>query len=166
MRLLKLGDQTLKDEIVKNNLVVSIDYTLTVNGEIVDSSDSREPLIFLHGHGNIIPGLEKEILGMKIGESKKVLITPKDGYGEFDEEAFMEIPINQFPKNIPVEVGTEVQMQDEGGEAVFAWIEKVENNMALLNFNHPLAGKTLNFAVKVVALREPGEDELAHGHVH
>ena len=155
-----------EEKVVKNNLVVTIDYTLTVDGEVIDSSAEHEPLEFLQGHGNIIPGLEREMLGMKIGESKAVIVSPADGYGEIDEEAFMEIPSNQFPENIPVEVGIELQAQNEEGGPAYARIEKIENNIVLLNFNHPLAGKELHFAVKVVGIREPSEEELAHGHVH
>ena len=151
---------------VKENLVVAIDYRLIVDGEEIDSSTEREPLAFLQGHGNIIPGLESEMLGLKIGESKDVIVSPADGYGEIDEEAFMEIPSNQFPENIPVEVGTELQVENEEGKPAYARIEQIENNIALLNFNHPLAGKELHFSVKVVAIREPSEEELAHGHVH
>ncbi len=151
---------------VKNNLVVAIEYTLKVNGEVIDSSEGREALEFLQGHGNIIPGLEKEILGMTIGERKSIIVAPADGYGEVDEEAFLEVPKNQFPANIPVETGTELQVKNEKGEPRYARIEKVENNVALLNFNHPLAGKELHFETTVVALREPSEEELAHGHVH
>ena len=154
------------EKIVKNDLVASIEYTLTVDGETVDSSEGREPLEFLQGQGNIISGLEREMLGMQIGESKEVIVSPVDGYGEIDEEAYMEIPSNQFPKNIPVEIGTELQVENEKGEPAYARIEQIENNIALLNFNHPLAGKELHFAVKVVALREPSEEEMAHGHVH
>ncbi|MBT3189532.1 MAG: peptidylprolyl isomerase [Anaerolineae bacterium] len=151
---------------VKKNLVIAIDYTLTVDGEEIDSSKGREPLEFLQGKENIIPGLEREMLGMEIGESKDVVVAPEDGYGLTDEEAYMEVPANQFPKNIPVEVGTELQVENEEGQPAYARIEHIENNMALLNFNHPLAGKELLFSVKVVALRDPSEEELSHGHVH
>ncbi len=151
---------------VKENLVVAIDYTLTVDGEIIDSSRDREPLEFLQGHGNIISGLEREMLGMEIGKSKEVEVAPIDGYGEGDETAFMEIPANQFPKNIPLEVGTELEVQNEEGQPAYARIEKIENNIVILNFNHPLADKSLHFNVEVVAIREPTEEELAHGHVH
>ena len=154
------------NKVVKNDLVIAIDYTLTVDGKVIDISAEDEPLEFLQGRGNIISGLEGEMLSMKIGESKEVIVAPVDGYGEIDEEAFMEIPSNQFPENIPVEAGTELQVENEEGKPAYARIEKIENNIALLNFNHPLAGKELHFAVKVVALREPSEEELAHGHVH
>ena len=155
-----------EEKIVRNDLIVAIDYTLKVDNEVVDSSEGREPLEFLQGHGNIISGLESEMLGMKIGESKEVAVKPADGYGEIDEEAIMEVPTNEFPENIPVEIGTELQVQNENGEPVYARIDKVENNIPKLNFNHPLAGKKLLFSVQVIALREPSEEELAHGHVH
>lgn len=153
-------------KIIKDNLVIAIDYTLTVEGEVIDSSEGREPLEFLQGQGNIIVGLEREMLGMKIGESKDVVVSAFDGYGETDEEAFMEVPKNQFPENIPVEIGTELQVENEEGEPAYVRIESIENNIVLLNFNHPLAGKELHFAVKIVGIRNPSEEELAHGHVH
>lgn len=151
---------------VANDLVVVIDYSLHVDGELVDSSDEQEPLQYLQGHNNIIAGLEREMLGMKIGESKKVVVSAEEGYGEFDPEDFLEVPKNQFPTDIPVEVGIELQVEDEDGNPTYARIEEVENNVVTLNFNHPLAGKELHFTVKVLALREPNAEELAHGHVH
>ncbi len=151
---------------VEKDLVVAMDYRLLIDGEVVDSSEGQEPLEFLQGHSNIIPGLEREMLGMKIGESKDVVVQPTEGYGEFDPEAFIEIPQNQFPDHIPVEVGTELQVENEEGQPTYARIDKVENNIVKLNFNHPLAGKELHFSVQVVALRAPSEEELEHGHVH
>ena len=151
---------------VAKDLVVVIDYSLRVDGEIIDQSSEHEPLQYLQGHQNIIPGLEREMLGMKIGESKDVVVAAKEGYGENDPEAFMEVPKNQFPENIPVEVGTELQVENENGDPVYARIDEIENNLVTLNFNHPLAGKELHFSVKVVALREPNAEEIAHGHVH
>jgi len=154
------------ENIVKNDLIIAMDYSLSVDEEVIDSSDEREPLEFLQGHGNIIPGLEREILGMKIGESKEVNVSPAEGYGETEDDAFMEVPTNQFPENIPLEIGTEIQLQNEEGEPAYARIEKIENNIATLNFNHPLAGKELHFAIKIIAIRDPSEEEIAHGHVH
>jgi len=155
-----------KDNRVKNDLVVAMDYSLSVDGKVIDSSAEREPLEFLQGHGNIIPGLEREILGMKIAESKEVVVSPTEGYGETEEDAFMEVPTNQFPETIPIEVGTEIQIENEEGEPAYARIDKIENNVALLNFNHPLAGKELHFSIKIVSLRDPSEEEIKHGHVH
>jgi len=155
-----------EEKTVKNDLVVAIDYTLTVEGEVIDSSQNSEPLEFLQGHGNIIPGLEKEMLGMNVGDQKSVTVSPAEGYGEINEEALLDVPANEFPENIPVEVDTELQVQNENGEPTYARITKVENNVAVLDFNHPLAGKKLGFDVKVVGIREPSKEELAHGHIH
>ena len=151
---------------VQDGVVVSIEYTLKVDNEVLDSSDGHGPLQFLAGHGNIVAGLESEMKGMKIGESKDVVVAPADGYGEYDEEAKMDVPREQFPKDMPVEVDLELTVRDDKGEGRYARIESIEGETVRLNFNHPLAGDELNFNVKVVALREPTAEELDHGHVH
>ncbi|WKZ44828.1 MAG: peptidylprolyl isomerase [Anaerolineales bacterium] len=153
-------------ESVQDGVVVSIEYTLHVDGELLDSSDGQGPLQFLAGYGNIVPGLENEMMGMKVGESKKVVVQPVDGYGEFDEEAFMQVPKDQFPKEMPLEVGTELTVRDSEDNMQMARIDGIEGDTVTLNFNHPLAGDELHFYVKVISLREPNEEELAHGHVH
>ena len=151
---------------VKDGMVVSMEYTLHVDGELLDSSDGQGPLQFLAGYGNIIPGLEEEMRGMKIGDSKDVVVEPKNGYGEFDDEAFMKVPRIDFPKDMPMEVDTELTVRDEEGNSRYARVDSIEDDHVTLNFNHPLAGDELRFHVKVVALREPVEEELEHGHVH
>lgn len=151
---------------VQNGVVVSMEYTLKIDGEVIDSSEGHDPLEFLTGHGNIISGLESEMIGMKVGESKDVVVPPADGYGEYDEEAFLDVPKNQFPADMPVEEGLELTVRDDSGEGRYARIESVEGETVRLNFNHPLAGDELHFNVKVVNLREPTEEELDHGHVH
>jgi FKBP-type peptidyl-prolyl cis-trans isomerase SlyD len=151
---------------VENGVVVSMEYTLKIDGEVIDSSEGQDPLEFLAGYGNIIPGLENEMIGMKVGDSKDVVVEPADGYGEYDEEAFMDVPRDQFPADMPVEEGLELTVRDDEGQARYARIESVEGGTVRLNFNHPLAGDELHFNVKVVSLREPTEEELDHGHVH
>lgn len=156
----------MSTDTVQNNVVVFMEYTLHVDNEEIDSSKGQDPLQFLVGHGNIISGLEREMIGMKVGESKDVVIAPSDGYGEFDEEAFMDVPRSAFPQDIPVEEGAELTVRDDAGQARYARIEAVEDDTVTLNFNHPLAGDELHFNVKVVSLREPTSEELEHGHVH
>jgi FKBP-type peptidyl-prolyl cis-trans isomerase SlyD len=156
----------MSKDTVQDGLVVSIEYKLTVDGEILDSSDDAGPLQFLAGYGNIVPGLEREMIGMKIGESKDVVVEPADGYGEFDEEAFMDVPRNEFPSDLKIEEGVELNVTDEDGENQYARVESINADSVRLDFNHPLAGAELNFIVKVVALREPTKEELDHGHVH
>jgi FKBP-type peptidyl-prolyl cis-trans isomerase SlyD len=151
---------------VQNNVVVSMEYTLQVDDEEIDSSKGQDPLEFLVGHGNIISGLEREMIGMKVGESKDVVIQPVDAYGEFDEAAFIEVPRNAFPKDIPVEEGAELTVRDDAGQSRYARIDVIDGDNVTLNFNHPLAGDELHFNVKVVGLREPTSEELEHGHVH
>lgn len=156
----------MSKDTVEDGVVVSMEYTLHVDGELLDSSDGQGPLQFLAGYGNIIPGLEEEMRGMKIGDSKDVAVEPKNGYGEFDSEAFMKVPRTDFPKDMPMEVDTELTVRDEDGNSRYARVDSIEDEHVTLNFNHPLAGDELRFHVKVVALRDPTEEELEHGHVH
>lgn len=156
----------MSKDTVQDGVVVSIEYTLHVDGELLDSSDGQGPLQFLVGYGNVISGLESEMIGMKIGDSKDVVVQPADGYGEFDDEAFMEVPRKDFPKDMPMEVDAELTVRDDEGHARYARVDSVEGDTVRLDFNHPLAGAELHFSVKVVALREPSNEEVEHGHVH
>jgi FKBP-type peptidyl-prolyl cis-trans isomerase SlyD len=151
---------------VADDVVVSIDYTLTVDGEVVDSTEGDEPLQFIQGHQNIIPGLEKELTGMKIGDNKKVVVPPDEAYGEVDPENIIEVPRDEFPSEIPLESGTELEVKNSDGEVLTATISGVTSSTVKLDFNHPLAGKLLTFDVTIIDLREPTEEELTHGHVH
>jgi FKBP-type peptidyl-prolyl cis-trans isomerase SlyD len=143
-----------------------MEYTLTVDGEELDSSADAGPLEFLAGYDNIVPGLEREMIGMKIGESKDVVVAPEDGYGEFDDDAFIDAPRSDFPSDTPLEEGLELVVTDEDGNQQMAYVDSFDDETVSLNFNHPLAGAELHFTVKVVALREPTAEELDHGHVH
>jgi FKBP-type peptidyl-prolyl cis-trans isomerase SlyD len=156
----------MNKDTVQDGLVVSMEYTLSVDGEELDSSKDAGPLQFLAGYDNIVPGLEREMVGMKIGESKDVLVLPEDGYGEFDEEAFMEVPRTEFPSDMELETGLELNITDEDGQHQLAFVESFNDKTVRLDFNHPLAGAELRFNVKVVALRDPTKEELEHGHVH
>ena len=151
---------------VQNDVVVSMEYTLHVDGEKIDSSEGQDPLQFLAGHGNIITGLEREMIGMKVGDSKDVTIQPADAYGEFDDQAFMEVPRDQFPQDMPLEEGLELTVRDDSGQSRYARVDGIEGNNVTLNFNHPLAGDELHLNIRVVGLREPTAEELEHGHVH
>jgi len=151
---------------VTDGLVVSMEYTLRVDGKVVDSSAGGDPLEYLHGVGNIIPGLEREVDGMAVGESKNVTVSVEDGYGEVDEEAFMEAPRSEFPTDMPMNPGVEMELTGPEGQPMYARIESVEGETVLLNMNHPLAGKELHFDVKVVNLRDATDEEMDHGHAH
>ncbi len=153
---------------VSDGMVVSMDYSLRLDEdeEMVDSSAGREPLEFVQGGGQVIPGLEQQIYGMGVGDEKSVVVPPADGYGEADSEAYQLMPLEAFPADMTVEPGMGLELRDELGQAVQAYVADVRPDGIVLDFNHPLAGKTLHFDVKITALRQATEAELAHGHVH
>ncbi len=151
---------------VRKDLVISMDYELKVEGEVIDFSEEGDPLEFIQGHEHIIPGLEKVIEGMSVGESKEVFVKADEAYGAFDPEDFTEVPRAEFPEEIPLEIGTEIGIEDENGDELSAFIEEVTLDSVTLNFNHPLAGKDLSFKVKIVGVREATTEELEHDHVH
>jgi FKBP-type peptidyl-prolyl cis-trans isomerase SlyD len=151
---------------VDDGQVVSMHYTLHVDGKVVDSSEGKEPLQFIQGMGHIIHGLEHELYDMKIGEKKDVVVAPKDGYGETDPTAFMDVPRNSFPPNVPLKLGTELELRDQSDYPMFARIEEVNDTNVRLNMNHPLAGKELHFSIQIANLRPASEEEVSHGHVH
>jgi FKBP-type peptidyl-prolyl cis-trans isomerase SlyD len=151
---------------ITRDQVVSIHYTLKGDaGEVIDSSADGEPLSYLHGHGNLIPGLERELTGRKAGDRLQVRIPPADGYGEYDRELVQRVPRRAL-KGIPeLKVGMRLQAQSsEGTRAVT--VTQLAGDMVTLDGNHPLAGKNLNFEVEVAAVRAATAEELAHGHVH
>lgn len=148
---------------IKNDDVVSLEYRLTVSESVVDASEG-EPLLYLHGHGNIITGLEQAITGMKLLEEKNVVVSPQDGYGLYDEEMIQTIPTSSFDDEL--EVGGHYTGENEDGEPVSFVVLEIEGEDALVDFNHPLAGDTLEFWIKVVGVREATPQELEHGHAH
>ena len=106
------------------------------------------------------------MIGMKIGESKDVVVSPADGYGEFEDDAFMDVPRSEFPTDMEIEEGIELTVTDEDDKNQYARVESLTAESVRLDFNHPLAGAELHFNVKVIALRDPTKEELDHGHVH
>lgn len=151
---------------VTTNLVVSMVYELKVNNEVIDSCDDSDPLQFIQGLGHIIPGLEREIEGMTVGESKHVLVKAADGYGEFDPEQIVEMSKDEFPEEFTLEPDMEVTFEDEDGTEMTAFVEEINLDTVTFNFNHPLAGDDLEFEVKITGLRSATAEELEHGHVH
>jgi FKBP-type peptidyl-prolyl cis-trans isomerase SlyD len=156
----------LKPSVIADDVVVTLDYTLTVDGEVVDSTAGIDPISFLQGYENILPGLENELYGLKVGDQKKVFITAKDAYGEIDADSIVDVPRADIPKDIPLKPGIELQVSNEDGELMDAVITSISKDSVRLDFNHPLAGKDLNFEVTVVDLRVAEPEEIEHGHVH
>jgi len=155
-----------KPNLIADDVVVSLDYTLTVEGKLVDASEENEPIEFIQGYQNIIPGLEKELYGLAVGDSKEVTVASKDAYGELDPKAMVDVPVSEFPNDIKLELGIELALQQPDGDVLHAIVVAIDADSVKLDFNHPLAGKELNFRVTVVDLRLATEEEIAHGHVH
>jgi len=161
-----MNKTTNQNPTIRDDVVVSLEYTLQVEGEIVDSTGEDEHIQFIQGYGQIIPGLESQIYGMSSGESKEVTVPAEEAYGELDEDALGIVPRDEFPPDMPLEKGVALQLHDEDGEKFDAYVESVGKKSVEINLNHPLAGKELHFSVKVLELRPANEDEIAHGHVH
>ncbi len=152
---------------ITTNSVVSLDYTLKNNeGEILDTSNGRAPLVYLHGVGALIPGLELEIEGMEKGDKKSVTVQPENGYGVKSDDLLHVVPASGFQGDInELQIGLQVQLDTEQGPAI-ATISKIDQEEVTLDLNHPLAGVVLNFEIEVVDVRTATDDEIAHGHVH
>ncbi len=152
---------------IGDKMVVSMDYTLTdSDGKVLDSSDGTEPLSYLHGAGNIIPGLEKALIGKVADDAMKVEVAPADGYGELVPELMQVVDKAAFQGVETLEAGMSFEAQGPNGEAQRVVIAKVEGDQVTVDGNHPLAGVTLNFDVKIISVRDATEEEMSHGHAH
>ncbi len=147
--------------------IVAIDYTLTDDaGAILDTSDGRPPLQYLHGHGNIVPGLEAALDGAEVGAAMKVDVAPEEGYGTHDPGRIARIGREQLPPDLEPKVGMQLGAQGPDGETFPLWIVEVHDDAVVMDGNHPLAGQTLHFQVTVRGIREATAAELHHGHPH
>jgi len=151
---------------IAERTVASFHYTLTNDaGTVIDSSAGRSPLAYLHGAGNIVPGLEKEMLGRQVGDVFNVVVGPEEGYGMPNPMMIQVVPREAFQGVETLEVGMEFQAQTPQGPMSVA-IASIDGDEVTVDGNHPLAGKTLHFAIEVTAVRDASLEELTHGHVH
>jgi FKBP-type peptidyl-prolyl cis-trans isomerase SlyD len=151
--------------VVEKDRVVTIEYSLKDDGgNLIDSSEGSEPLVYLHGNGNLIPGLEKELAGKNAGDKLSCVIAAADAYGERDDSLVFKVAKSEFD-GADVEIGMQFEAQGEEGAQVVTVIA-VEGDEVTIDANHPLAGENLHFDVKVVEVREATKEEIEHGHVH
>jgi FKBP-type peptidyl-prolyl cis-trans isomerase SlyD len=151
---------------IAKNTVATIDYTLTdPQGMVIDTSKGREPLAYLHGASNIIPGLESALEGKSAGESVNVTVPPEKGYGPRDPNLIQPVPRTNFQSAGEIKPGMQFQAQTSDGARVVT-VVKVDDKNVTVDANHPLAGMDLKFDVTVVGVREASEEEISHGHVH
>ncbi len=152
---------------IADGVVVVLNYTLrSEEGEVIDASTADDPMAYLHGADNIVPGLEQALTGKTVGFKGKVVVAPEDGYGEREDLPPDEVPRSAFPADVKLDAG--MQFMAEGPDDTHApiWIASVEGDKVFVDSQHPLAGKTLHFDVEVLDVRKANENELSHGHPH
>ncbi|NDV63589.1 peptidylprolyl isomerase [Puniceicoccales bacterium CK1056] len=151
---------------ISSNSVVSMHYTLTdPAGEVLDSSQGKDPLAYLHGHGNIIPGLEKQLEGKVVGDKLIAEVPAAEAYGEPNDDLVVEASRDQFPGDVDLQPGMRFQAQTPQGPRI-AQIKAVDGDKVTVDTNHPLAGVDLKFDVEIIEVREASKEEIDHGHVH
>jgi FKBP-type peptidyl-prolyl cis-trans isomerase SlyD len=151
---------------IARDSVAAFHYTLTDDqNQVIDSSAGRDPLIYLHGGGQIVPGLEKQLEGRSAGDKFTADVAPEEGYGVHHPELMQEVPRSAFQGVEDIQPGMQFQGRGPQGE-INVTVTRVEDDKVFIDGNHPLAGKTLHFAIEVTDVRAASEEELAHGHVH
>ena len=152
---------------INDQKVVTLDYTLTYDaGTKLDSTEGAGDFTYLHGASNIIPGLEQALEGKSVGDEFEVKIEPANGYGERLDDMIQTVPRDMFEGDMEIEVGMQFHAESGAGDMVAVTVTSMEENEITVDGNHPLAGIPLNFAVKVVDIREAVEEEIEHGHAH
>ena len=151
---------------IGNNTVVSFQYLLRNDQqEAVDSSLPEDPLVYLHGNDDLIAGLERALQGKGSGDEFSVVIEPTEGYGDPDPELIQQVNAEEF-SDVTIEPGMQLEGEDDDGNVVTISIDKIEGDQVTVNMNHPLAGETLHFDIKVESVREASNEEIEHGHPH
>jgi FKBP-type peptidyl-prolyl cis-trans isomerase SlyD len=157
----------MSESLIADGQVVVMHYTLRADdGEVLDASTPEDPMAYLHGAENIVPGLEKALAGKGVGFKGKVVVPPAEGYGEAEDSEPDAIPRKAFPPDMDIEPGMTFMAEGPNDEHAPIWVIAVEGDKVLVSSEHPLAGKTLHFEVEVIAIRAATKDELAHGHPH
>jgi FKBP-type peptidyl-prolyl cis-trans isomerase SlyD len=161
------ADDAVQTETVRDGLVVEIDYVLRdENGRELDRSEAGDPLAYLHGAENIVPGLEKSLAGKRAGDTLQVRVSAADGYGEHDGQPARAVPRSAFPSRMRLQPEMQFELESDAGEVIPVWVSKVDTESVWCDTNHPLAGVNLVFDVTIVGLRAATPEELDHGHPH
>ena len=140
-------------QIIEKGRTVTFNYTLTVDGKVVDSSQGHPPLQYKHGDGKIIPGLSRQLEGLHVGDEKDIVVAPDEAYGKSDSRAFQEVPKTNLPKNMDLKIGTHLQAKNQNGSILVVTVAEVKKDTVVLNFNPPLADKELHFHVKILGVQ-------------
>jgi FKBP-type peptidyl-prolyl cis-trans isomerase SlyD len=152
---------------IKKDSVVNLSYSLkNSKGEELDKSDQSQPFAYLHGMGQVVPGLEKALEGLVVGDKKEVTVPPAEGYGDYVPTLKTQVERSNFPKDVDIKPGMQFEAEDEGKQRIIFEVISLEGDKINIDGNHPLAGETLHFSVEVTGIREATQEELSHGHAH
>ena len=152
---------------IQDGKVVTMTYTLKDSeGEVLDEAGVNDAFVYLHGGGQIVPGLEKALQGLIIGSSKEVIVEPEDGYGELDPDLRFNVNKDQFTEVGEIELGMQFQAQHPSGQPMLFSVEDIQGDEITVDANHPLAGEALHFSVQIVDIRDATPEEMSHGHAH
>ncbi|MFN8528331.1 MAG: peptidylprolyl isomerase [Anaerolineae bacterium] len=154
---------------VTDGMVVSFQYKLYVDGKLYveeDQESEDNQIDYLHGADNILPGLEQALTGKRVGDNLSVTLSPDEAYGDYDDEDIETLDRRDVPDADDLEVGMLIEVENEDGSIELAHVKEITPQSVILDFNHPLAGKSLKYDIEVLGIREADEDELAHGHAH
>lgn len=155
------------NSVVSEGTVVALHYTLKGDdGEVVESSQGKEPLVYLHGASRIVPGLEEALEGHGVGDQVDAVVPPEKGYGERTDAELQEVPRGEFPDDVEFYEGMMFTAQGQGGQEIPLWVDSFTDEIVTVDPHHPMAGKTLHFEVEIVEVRDATDDEIAHGHAH
>lgn len=148
-------DAAKKNTVIENGRKVTFDYTLTVEGDVVDTShgEGRQPFTYTHGEKTIVPGLSRQLEGLHVGDEKEIVVAPEEAYGKMNQDAFQEVPKSQLPQDVELNVGTQLQATNQEGQVLLVTVSEVKKETVILDFNHPLAGKELRFNVKIIGIK-------------
>ncbi len=152
--------------LISKDVVASMNYVLKDDGGTVIDESKGEPLVYLHGAGNIIPGLESQLEGKQAGDKVEATVAPEDAYGLVDPAAKQTVPRDMFPEGTDIAVGMQFHGADPSGNPLVVTVDSIDGDEIIIDGNHALAGKTLHFSVEITDVRAATEDELSHGHVH
>ncbi len=156
-----------ESQTIGDGMVVTMHYKLALDGgQVVDQSEGEEPLAYLHGAHNIVPGLEEALAGKGVGDRFDVTVPAEKGYGARQEEAVQSVPRNAFPPDAELQEGITFQATDQNDHPIMGTIQALSEDTVTVDFNHPLAGQNLNFSIEVVEVRQATEEETTHGHAH
>lgn len=152
--------------VVADDRVVLFHYVLKDDAGAVIDASGEHPLAYLHGHGNIVPGLERQLVGLAVGAEVHAVVPPGEAYGEYNEDAVERVHRSALPKGLEPQPGMPLRFRSDDGQIATVFVVEAKGAWVTLTSNHPLAGQTLHFDIVIDAIREASAEEIAHGHAH